>query len=249
VNWDITFSGTQKCIGAPPGLAPITLSESAMQKVRSRKTPVQSWYLDMSLVETYWGDSGAGGRAYHHTAPSNALFGLYEAARLTLVEGLEERWARHQLHGDALKAGLKAMGLKPFAQEGYRLNQLSSVFIPDGIDDAHVRGRLLREHHIEIGGGLGPVKGQIWRIGTMGYSAQRQNIELVLLALENILSEAGFKLERGAAIQAAIAVYGANLQAELPANEDADAPAKLPLDSNGETVPAESVAQGAARHL
>jgi alanine-glyoxylate transaminase/serine-glyoxylate transaminase/serine-pyruvate transaminase len=109
---DVCFSGTQKCIGAPPGLAPITFSERAMDVVRNRKTPVQSWYFDMSLVENYWGDSGAGGRAYHHTAPSNALFGLYEALRMTLLEGLENRWARHELHSRALMAGLRSVGLE-----------------------------------------------------------------------------------------------------------------------------------------
>jgi alanine-glyoxylate transaminase/serine-glyoxylate transaminase/serine-pyruvate transaminase len=173
---DVCFSGTQKCIGAPPGLAPITFSERAMDVVRNRKTPVQSWYFDMSLVENYWGDSGAGGRAYHHTAPSNALFGLYEALRMTLLEGLENRWARHELHSRALMAGLNQLGLKPFAQEGHRLWQLNAVWVPEGINDLEVRTQLLRKYNIEIGGGLGDYKGKIWRIGTMGYSAQEFNI-------------------------------------------------------------------------
>ena len=143
---DACFSGTQKCIGAPPGLSPITFSENAMQKIRDRNARgnlVQSWYLDMSLVETYWGDTG-GGRAYHHTAPSNALFGLYEVLRLVLIEGLENRWARHELHSRALMAGLQQMGLEPFAQEGHRLWQLNAVKIPEGIDDVAVRARLLQ---------------------------------------------------------------------------------------------------------
>ncbi|HEY0073015.1 MAG TPA: alanine--glyoxylate aminotransferase family protein [Abditibacteriaceae bacterium] len=206
---DACFSGTQKCIGAPPGLSPITFSPNAMQKIRDRNVRgnlVQSWYLDMSLVETYWGDTG-GGRAYHHTAPSNALFGLYEAARLILVEGLENRWARHELHSRALMAGLQQMGLEPFAQEGHRLWQLNAVKIPNGIDDVQVRARLLKDYHIEISGGLGDGKGKIWRIGTMGYSAQRENIELLLAAFDSILSEMGHKFERGVGPDAAHAVY------------------------------------------
>ena len=248
-EWDACFSGTQKCIGAPPGLSPVTFSERAMQKVRARKTPVQSWYFDMSLVETYWGDS-SGGRAYHHTAPSNALFGLYEALRMTLVEGLENRWSRHELHSNALMAGLEAMGLEPFAQEGYRLWQLNIVQVPDGIDDAKVRGRLLRDYQIEIGGGLGPIKGQVWRIGTMGYSAQRANIDLVLTALETILRDEGFKLVPGAALEAATRVYHENTQSETPAAQFGDVPLKTPtlLEAQGETTPAESVAVGVAHH-
>jgi alanine-glyoxylate transaminase/serine-glyoxylate transaminase/serine-pyruvate transaminase len=218
---DACFSGTQKCIGAPPGLSPITFSPNAMQKIRDRNERgnlVQSWYLDMSLVETYWGDTG-GGRAYHHTAPSNALFGLYEAARLILVEGLENRWARHELHSRALMAGLQAMGLEPFAQEGHRLWQLNAVKIPDGIDDVQVRARLLKDHHIEISGGLGDGKGKIWRIGTMGYSAQRDNIETLLGAFDSILSEMGHKFDRGTGPDAAHAVYAEHEKqsATLPA--------------------------------
>ena len=129
-----------------------------MDAIRERKVPVQSWYFDMSLVETYWGDTG-GGRAYHYTAPSNALFGLHEALRLTLLEGLENRWARHELHSKAIMAGLLELGLEPFAQEGHRLWQINAVKVPDGLDDQIMRTRLLREYNIEIGAGLGPVKG------------------------------------------------------------------------------------------
>ena len=204
---DACFSGTQKCIGAPPGLSPITFSENAMQKIRDRNARgnlVQSWYLDMSLVETYWGDTG-GGRAYHHTAPSNALFGLYEVLRLVLIEGLENRWARHELHSRALMAGLQQMGLEPFAQEGHRLWQLNAVKIPEGIDECACA--LLADYHIEISGGLGDGKGKIWRIGTMGYSAQHENIEGLLNALGAILSDMGYKFEHSAALDAAHAVY------------------------------------------
>ncbi len=229
---DACFSGTQKCIGAPPGLSPITFSDNAMQKIRDRNARgnlVQSWYLDMSLVETYWGDTG-GGRAYHHTAPSNALFGLYEAARMVLVEGLENRWARHELHSRALMAGLQEMGLAAYAQEGHRLWQLNAVKIPEGIDDVAVRARLLKDHNIEISGGLGDGKGKIWRIGTMGYSAHRDNIELLLGALDSILWEMGHKFQRGIGVDAAHAVYG-----EHEAKSDT-----LPVGT-GETIGAEQI--------
>jgi alanine-glyoxylate transaminase/serine-glyoxylate transaminase/serine-pyruvate transaminase len=233
---DVCFSGTQKCIGSPPGLSPITFSERAMDVVHNRKKPVQSWYLDMSLVENYWGDSGAGGRAYHHTAPSNALFGLHEALRMTLIEGLENRWARHEMHSRALMAGLTSFELKPFAQEGHRLWQLNAVRVPQGIDDLEVRMRLLRKYDTEIGGGLGPVKGRIWRIGTMGYSADHPNILNLLSAMEDILDDLGYKVEKGAARDAAEEVY------------DAAESSTQAGDSNGqgETIGAESVAQGVA---
>jgi alanine-glyoxylate transaminase/serine-glyoxylate transaminase/serine-pyruvate transaminase len=250
-EWDIDvcFSGTQKCIGSPPGLSPITFSPRAMDRIRSRRVPVQSWYLDMSLVETYWGDSGSGGRAYHHTAPSNALFGLHEALRLTLIEGLENRWARHELHSRALMAGLLELGLKPFAQEGYRLWQLNAVWIPEGIDDVAVRSRLLRDFNIEIGGGLGEYKGRIWRIGVMGYSAQRGNIRLLLSALEDILEDMGHVVQKGSATDAAQEIYEAH-DRELDINTHASALAAPDPDTRaagmGETVGAETAAQGVA---
>jgi alanine-glyoxylate transaminase/serine-glyoxylate transaminase/serine-pyruvate transaminase len=238
-DWDldVVFAGTQKCIGSPPGLAPITFNARAMERIHARKTPVQSWYLDMSLVETYWSDSG-GGRAYHHTAPSNALFGLHEALRMALLEGLENRWARHEMHSKALMAGLGKLGLEPYAQEGHRLWQLNAVKIPAGIDDATVRSRLLRDFNIEISGGLGDGKGKIWRIGVMGYSAQRGNIRLLLSALEDILEDLGHTVERGAATDAAQQVYEAQ-----------EAAASVEYTGNngmGETIAAEEVAQGIA---
>ena len=233
---DVCFSGTQKCIGAPPGLSPITFSPRAMDVIRNRKTPVQSWYLDMSLVEQYWGDSGAGGRAYHHTAPSNALFGLHEALRMTLLEGLENRWARHELHSRALMAGLESFDLKPFAQEGHRLWQLNAVYVPEGVDDAHVRTTLLKRYNIEIGGGLGPVKGQIWRIGTMGYSASEANVLNLLSALEDILDGCDYALKKGAARKAAEAVYA----------ESETASTRSDNGGHGNTVVAKNIAKGAA---
>jgi alanine-glyoxylate transaminase/serine-glyoxylate transaminase/serine-pyruvate transaminase len=238
-DWDldVVFAGTQKCIGSPPGLAPITFSPKAMERIHARKTPVQSWYFDMSLVETYWSDSG-GGRAYHHTAPSNALFGLHEALRMALLEGLENRWARHEMHSKALMAGLGKLGLEPFAQEGRRLWQLNAVKIPAGIDDQTVRSRLLRDFNIEISGGLGDGKGKIWRIGVMGYSAQRGNIRLLLSALEDILEDLGHPVERGAATDAAQQVY--------EAYETAATPEYSGNNGMGETIAAEEVAQGVA---
>jgi alanine-glyoxylate transaminase/serine-glyoxylate transaminase/serine-pyruvate transaminase len=254
-DWDIDvcFSGTQKCIGSPPGLSPITFSPKAMERIHARKFPVQSWYFDMSLVETYWSDSG-GGRAYHHTAPSNALFGLHEALRLTLLEGLENRWARHEMHSQALMAGLEKLGLEPFAQEGHRLWQLNAVKIPAGIDDVTVRGRLLRDFNIEISGGLGDGKGKIWRIGVMGYSAQRANIRLLLSALEDILEDLGHSVERGAATDAAQQIYEAHeAQTEkarreqvLVASGDEYSDDYSDDGGMGETIGAEEVAQGVA---
>ena len=211
---DVVFSGTQKCIGAPPGLSPITFSPQAMEAIHRRKKPVQSWYFDMTLVETYWADSG-GGRAYHYTAPSNALFGLHEALRMTLLEGLENRWARHELHSRALMSGLQSLGLDPFAQEGRRLWQINTVKVPDGMDDAVMRTRLLREYNIEIGAGLGPIKGQVWRVGVMGYSANRANVLLLLSAMETILGDLGQPVEPGLANETASAVYEAYDRAQL----------------------------------
>lgn len=245
---DVCFSGTQKCIGSPPGLAPITFSPAAMERIHARKTPVQSWYLDMSLVETYWSDSG-GGRAYHHTAPSNALFGLHEALRMALLEGLENRWARHEMHSKALMAGLQNLGLKPFAQEGHRLWQLNAVKVPEGIDDQAVRTRLLRDFNLEISGGFGPVQGKIWRIGVMGYSAQRANIRLLLSALEDILEDFGHPVERGGATSAAQDVYDA-YEAEQQKSQQEILRADQEYSNNrgmGETIGAESVARGVAK--
>jgi alanine-glyoxylate transaminase/serine-glyoxylate transaminase/serine-pyruvate transaminase len=230
---DVVFSGTQKCIGAPPGLAPITFSQRAMDTIHARKVPVQSWYFDMSLVETYWADTG-GGRAYHFTAPSNALFGLHETLRLILLEGVEKRWARHELHSRALMAGLGALGLEPFAQEGHRLWQINVVKVPEGINDQVVRTRLLQEYNIEIGAGLGPVKGQIWRVGVMGYSANRSNVLLLLSAMENILADLGHPHVNGAT-EAAMKIYSEYDRAQSAA----------PV-SVGESIPSESVAQGVA---
>lgn len=200
---DAIYSGSQKCLGCPPGLAPVSFNERAMQIVMNRKSKVQSWYLDVSMLANYWGSD----RVYHHTAPVNMSYGLYESLRLLLEEGLEESFARHQLNHQALKAGLAALGIKYAAQEGHLLPMLNAVLIPDGIDDVTIRKGLLNRFGIEIGGGLGAFKGKAWRIGLMGHSSRSNNVLLLLSALEQLLAEAGHKFEHGAAIAAANGVY------------------------------------------
>lgn len=190
---DVCYSGTQKCLGAPPGLAPITFSERALERIRSRKSKVQSWYLDVTLVEKYWGDD----RTYHHTAPISMNYALREALRIICEEGLEIRWDRHQLNHRALVAGIEAMGLQMNVAPEHRLWSLNAVRVPDGVDDARVRGRLLDDYNIEIGGGLGPLKGKIWRIGLMGSGSTRENVMLVLEALHDALNKEGFEGRSG----------------------------------------------------
>src|SRR5262245_53619346 len=171
---DFAYSGTQKCLSCPPGLAPITVSERALDALRRRKSKVQSWYLDLAMVAKYWGED----RTYHHTAPISMNYALREALRIIQEEGLERRWARHQLNHRALVAGIEAMGLQMLCRPDDRLWSLNTVRIPDGIDDAKVRRGLLQEFGIEIGGGLGPLKNKIWRIGLMGSSSSRNNVVL-----------------------------------------------------------------------
>jgi alanine-glyoxylate transaminase/serine-glyoxylate transaminase/serine-pyruvate transaminase len=197
---DISYSGSQKCLGCPPGLAPFTVNKKALDVVTNRSTKVPSWYLDLSLLSTYWTND----RFYHHTAPISMVYALYEALRLVLEEGMEERIERHQLHGDAVKAGLEAMGLELHAQEGHRLSMLTTVRIPSGVDDAAVRKGLLNGFNLEIGGGLGPLKGLVWRIGLMGYSSNPENVLLVLAGLEKMLAVEGYKVEPGAGVKAAV---------------------------------------------
>ncbi len=186
---DAIYSGTQKCISCPPGLSPVSFSEAAREVMTQRTTPIQSWYLDMKMLGSYWGQE----RFYHHTAPISMSYALHEALRLVLEEGLEERFKRHKLHSKALVAGLEAMGLEMVVAPEYRLPELNSVYIPEGIDDVKVRKALLSDYGIEIGGGLGKFKGKAWRIGLMGYSCSRDNVMLLLAALENILQEQGYK--------------------------------------------------------
>ncbi len=202
---DAIYSGTQKCLSCPPGLAPVSFNERAMEIVLGRKTKVQSWYLDASMLASYWGSD----RVYHHTAPINMSYALYEAVSIILDEGLESCFARHMFNHRALKAGLAAIGIKYAAQEGRQLPMLNAVQVPAGVDEARVRSDLLNRFGIEIGGGLGAFKGKAWRIGLMGYGARPANVYLVLAALEQLLAEQGLAFERGASVAAAAGVYEA----------------------------------------
>ncbi len=182
---DAAYSGSQKCLSCTPGLAPVSFSEKAIAKIQSRKTPVQSWFLDLNLVLGYW--QSAGKRTYHHTAPINPMYGLHEALVMLEEEGLENAWARHRAMHEALRAGLENLGLKYVVDEAARLPQLNSVFVPAGVDEAAVRTRLLNEFNLEIGAGLGDMAGKIWRIGLMGYSARQSNVDFCLQALHTCL--------------------------------------------------------------
>jgi alanine-glyoxylate transaminase/serine-glyoxylate transaminase/serine-pyruvate transaminase len=200
---DAIYSGTQKCLSCPPGLAPVSFNERAMEIVLNRKSKVQSWYLDASMLASYWGSD----RVYHHTAPINMSYALYEALSIILEEGLDNCFARHALNHRALKAGLRALGIGYAAQEGHQLPMLNAVLVPAGVDDARVRSELLTRFGVEIGGGLGAFKGKAWRIGLMGYGARPANVYLLLAALEQLLGEQGYKFDRGASVAAASAVY------------------------------------------
>jgi alanine-glyoxylate transaminase / serine-glyoxylate transaminase / serine-pyruvate transaminase len=210
---DICFSGSQKALSAPPGMAPITVNSRVEDVIRSRKRPVQSWYFDLTPAMDYWGKE----RTYHHTPPISLIYGMREALRLVLEEGLEARWQRHLHNQQALLAGLEAMGLELFvADPADRLVTVTAVKIPSGIDDKKVRNQLLDEFNIEIAGGIGPTKGQIWRIGLMGYSSQKQNVLLVLSALEKVLLDQDFRLEAGAGPGAAVQSYHHHGQRPVP---------------------------------
>jgi len=185
-DWEVdaVYSGTQKCLSCPPGLSPVSLSDRAMDKIKGRKTTVQSWYLDVNLLANYWGD---GARVYHHTAPIAMNYALHESLRLILEEGLENRWKRHESNHLRLKAGLGKLGLKLTAREGYRLWQLNAIGVPEQADEAYVRTSLLNDHNIEIGPGLGPLQGKVWRVGLMGESSTEEKVDRFLNALESLL--------------------------------------------------------------
>ncbi len=200
---DAAYSGTQKCLSCPPGLSPASFSPRAAEVIKSRKTKIQSWYLDMSMVERYWGAE----RFYHHTAPITMNYALREALRLVCEEGLENRWSRHERNHLALKAGLAAIGIGYAAQEGHQLPQLNAVRIPEGVDDLSVRKQLLAEFGIEIGGGLGDFKGKIWRIGLMGHTSRPNNVLVFLAALEKCLASQGVAVSAGASVAAANQAY------------------------------------------
>ena len=184
---DAIYSGSQKCLSCVPGLSPVSFSPAAVEKLKNRKTPVQSWFLDQSLVMAYWTSAG-GKRSYHHTAPVNALYALHESLRMLAAEGLENAWQRHHEMHLVLRAGLEKLGLNFVVAEDSRLPQLNAVYIPAGVDDAAVRTRLLKDYNLEIGAGLGALAGKAWRIGLMGFGARRENVSLCLKALEEVLN-------------------------------------------------------------
>ena len=196
---DYAYSCSQKCLGAPPGIGPVAVGPRALEVIESRTTKPPSWYLDLGLIAKYWGPE----HVYHHTAPVSMILGLREALRIVLEEGLDDRVARHQRNSAALRAGIAALGLDFLVPESHRLDQITAVKIPEGVDDATVRQRLLREHTIEIGKGFGPFDGNVWRIGLMGESSKAEYLLALLSGLEGILPEQGYEVAQGAAVSAA----------------------------------------------
>ena len=209
-GWDIDaiYSGTQKCLSCTPGLSPVSFSERATARIQKRTHTVQSWFMDLNLVMGYWGKGAK--RAYHHTAPINSLYALHESLVVLQEEGLENSWARHALNHQALKAGIEALGMGFVVEEKSRLPQLNAVTLPDGADDATVRGILLNDYNLEIGAGLGDLAGKIWRIGLMGYASRKTNVLFCLGALDEVLNATGAKVTSGKAVAAAQAVYAAS---------------------------------------
>jgi alanine-glyoxylate transaminase / serine-glyoxylate transaminase / serine-pyruvate transaminase len=203
---DAVYSASQKCLSCTPGLSPVSLSERVVEYVKARKDKIHSWFMDMNLLLGYW---GATNRTYHHTAPTNALFALHEALLLIREEGVENCWARHQRHHIALKAGLEAMGLKFLVKEQHQIPQMNAVMCPEGVNEAEVRKTLLNEFGLEIGAGLGPLAGKIWRFGLMGYSCRPDNVMLCLSALGSVLDDMGYPVHVGDAEAAAHAAYAA----------------------------------------
>ena len=204
-RWEIdyAYSASQKCLGAPPGMAPVAFSDKSLNRIRHRDTKPSSWYLDLNLLSKYWGEE----RVYHHTAPVSMLLGLREALSIVLDEGLKERYERHKKNARALVQGLQALGLKTVAPEESRLDQITPVWIPEGVDDDLVRGLLLEEDSIEIGKGLGDFAGKVWRIGLMGESSKKEYVLMLLSAMERILPRAGYEIAMGEAVSAASRVY------------------------------------------
>ncbi|HSD40899.1 MAG TPA: aminotransferase class V-fold PLP-dependent enzyme [Burkholderiales bacterium] len=201
---DAIYSASQKCLSCTPGLSPVSFSERVVDYVKSRKDKIHSWFMDMNLLLGYW---GATTRTYHHTAPTNSLFALHEALLLIREEGLENCWARHHRHHIALKAGLEAMGLQFLVKEQYQIPQMNAVRCPEGVNEAEVRKRLLNEFSLEIGAGLGPLAGKVWRFGIMGYSCRPDNVMLCLSALGSVLSDMGYPVHVGDAEAAAHSAY------------------------------------------
>ncbi|GAB1264977.1 pyridoxal-phosphate-dependent aminotransferase family protein [Aurantivibrio infirmus] len=202
---DAVYSGTQKCLSCVPGISPVTFSEKAIALIKARKTKVQSWFLDMDLVMGYWG--GETKRAYHHTAPINALYALHESLLILKEEGLDNAWARHLLNHQALVAGIEAMGMQMSVDASCRLPQLNSVVIPEGVDDAAVRAALLNNYSLEIGAGLGALAGKVWRVGLMGFASNSKNVRFFLSSLESTLLEMKAPIQSGAGVAAADKIY------------------------------------------
>lgn len=202
-EWDIdaVYSGSQKCLSCTPGLSPVSFNARAIERIQTRQTKVQSWFLDLNLIMGYWG--GDGKRAYHHTAPINALYGLHEALVILQEEGLENSWARHQHNHQALCAGVEAMGLEFAVKKESRLPQLNTILVPEGIDEAAVRAQLLQEYGLEVGAGLGDMAGKLWRVGLMGYGSNLRNVLIFIGALEAVLRNQGADIEPGVAAKAA----------------------------------------------
>lgn len=203
---DAVYSASQKCLSCTPGLSPVSYNERVVDYVKGRKDKVHSWFMDLNLILNYWGNTT---RTYHHTAPINSLYALHESLLLLREEGLEKSWARHQRHHLALKAGLEAIGLQFVVKEEARLPQMNAVYVPQGVNEAEVRKTLLNEFNLEIGAGLGPLAGKIWRFGLMGYSARAENVMLCLSALGSVLSDMGLPVKVGVAEAAAHDSYAA----------------------------------------
>ena len=210
---DAVYSGSQKCLSCIPGLAPVTFSSKAIAKIKQRTKPVQSWFLDLNLILGYW--NGESKRTYHHTAPINAIYGLHEALLMLKKEGIENSWARHTQNYEALRDGIEAMGLQFKVAEDQRLPQLNAVMLPKGVDDLTVRNRLLHEHNLEIGAGLGALAGKIWRIGLMGHGSNQKNVLFCLEALNSILKDLGANITPDICIDAATTAYAKQEQVEL----------------------------------
>jgi len=203
---DLCYSGTQKCLSCPPGLGPITVSEKAEQRLRQRTSKCKSWYLDLNLVNSYWGAD----RTYHHTAPISMNYAFLETLNLVIEEGLQKRWERHRLNHQAFVAGIEGLGLQMFVAPAHRLWSLNTVTIPEGIDDAKIRAQLLSDHNLEIGGGLGELAGRVWRVGLMGENSSSENVLYFLFTLGKCLKKQGFKCDPGAGVQAAASFYAQN---------------------------------------
>lgn len=203
---DAVYAGSQKCLSCAPGIAPVSFSEKAVAAIKARKTPVQSWFLDLTLVMNYWTDGKGAPRSYHHTAPVNALYSLHEALVMLEEEGIENAWARHRKNGDALRAGFTAMGLEMLVDEEHHLPQLTTVKVPEGVDKPETRKRLLVNYDLEVGAGLGDLAGKVWRFGLMGQSSTPAHVVLALSAMEGTLAEMQAPINRGEAVPAAQSV-------------------------------------------